>query len=100
MDFIEGLPNDEYGVVIDDNINDKGEVWWHVMKPKQPSWRGMVKWPIMWSFATWWGHELMNMALGLSKDMVPIYIVHEDVVGLGKDMVHTYIVHEDLKVWS
>ena len=28
---------DEYGVVIDDNINDKGEVWWHVMKPKQAS---------------------------------------------------------------
>ena len=29
----------------------------------------------------------MKMALGLGKDMVPTYIVHEDVLGLGKDMV-------------
>ena len=42
----------------------------------------------------------LMMALGLCKDMVPTYIVHEDVLGLGKDMVPTYIVHEDLKVWS
>ena len=42
----------------------------------------------------------MKMALGLRKDMVSTYIVHEDVLGLGKDMVPTYIVHEDLKVWS
>ena len=62
---------DEYGVVIDDNINDRGEVWRHDMKPKQASWRGMAKWPILWSFVTWWGHELLKMALGLGKDVVP-----------------------------
>ena len=29
----------------------------------------------------------MKMALGLGKDMVPTYIVHEKFLGIGKDMV-------------
>ena len=82
---------DEYRVAIDDNNNDEGKVWWHVMKPKQASWRGMAKWPILWSFATRWGHELMKMALGLGKDMVPTYIVHEDLKGMELTQVETRI---------
>ena len=31
-------------IAIDDNINDKSEVWWHDMKPKQVcGWQKMTK---------------------------------------------------------
>ena len=71
-------------VVIDDNTLMTKLDWQGQGPGLMKTWRtwqtwGMAKWPILWSFGTCWGHGPLKMALGLGKDVVPTYIVHEDL---------------------